>query len=98
MSKTVELLLLSKPGCHLCDDARAVVSQVRTELASRGIDTMLSERNILEDPALARLYAEDIPVLFVAGKQHAIWRVDAQKLTRAIERAVGWRGIFARNA
>ena len=89
MPRPVALTLLSKPGCHLCDDARAVVEQVRGTLADRGIETSLEERNILEDPELARLHAEDIPVLFVAERRHAIWRVDAQKLSEAVERAAG---------
>lgn len=90
------ITLLSKPGCHLCDDARAVIDGVRGELVERGIVATLDERDILADPELARLHSEDIPVVFVGGKRHAIWRVDAQKLTRAVERASGWRGVFAR--
>lgn len=89
MPQPVALTLLSKPGCHLCDDARAVIEGVRGSLADRGIETVLEERNILEDPELARRHAEDIPVLFVAERRHAIWRVDAQKLSDAVERAAG---------
>lgn len=86
MPKYVEITLLSKPGCHLCDAAREVVESTRAELASR-IETVLEEVNILEDAQLARLHAEDIPVVFIAGKQHAIWRVDPDRLTKAIEKA-----------
>lgn len=82
----VSLTLIGKPGCHLCDDARAVVAGVRAQLGERGVDTELEELNILEDEQLARLYSEEIPVLRVNGKQHAIWRVDAEKLERAILR------------
>lgn len=97
MPKTVELTLLTKPGCHLCDDARATIERVRSEVEARGIATDLDERNILDEPDLARLHSEDIPVVIVAGRRHAIWRVDPAKLTRAIERAAGWRGLFARH-
>ena len=83
----MELTLLSKPGCHLCDDARAVIAVVRAELESCGTETRLDERNILDDPELARLHAEDIPVVLVDGRRHAIWRVDAAKLAAAIEQA-----------
>ena len=95
MSKPVSLTLLTKPGCHLCDDARAVVETVRTELTGRRIETDLAEVNILNDPELARLHAEDIPVLLVNGRRHAIWRVDAARLTAAIERA-SRRRLFGR--
>ena len=87
MRRPVALTLLTKPGCHLCDDARAVVEQVRGELGEAGIVTSLEERNILEDAELARQHAEDIPVLLVNGRRHAIWRVDAVRLGAAIRKA-----------
>jgi len=91
VSKPVALLLLSKPGCHLCDDARAVVEEVRASFAERGVAVAVEEQDILADPALARRHAEDIPVLFVNGRRHAVWRVDPERLTAAIERAAGGR-------
>lgn len=86
--------MLSKPGCHLCGDAREVVDQVRAELSPR-ISTAFKEVNILSDPDLTLLHSEDIPVLLVNGKQHAIWRVDPDRLTAAIEKAAKPR-LFSR--
>ncbi len=83
----VRLTLIGKPGCHLCDDARDAIERVRAELAERGIPTTLEERDILQDEALARRHAEDIPVVQLNGRRHAIWRVDPEKLARAIEKA-----------
>lgn len=96
MPTPVSLTLLTKPGCHLCDDARAVVDAVRVEAADRGIETTLEVTDILSDPELARLHAEDIPVLFVAGRRHAIWRVDPTRLSAAIEQAARPRGLLRR--
>lgn len=87
MPNPVSIRLLSKPGCHLCDDARAVVETVRSETSERGIATELEELDILQDPGLARRHSEDIPVVLVNGRRVAIWRVDPAKLTAAIERA-----------
>lgn len=83
----VSLTLIGKPGCHLCDDARVVIEQVRRDLGAAGIETELTEQNILEDESLARLHSEDIPVVLIGTKRHAIWRVDPDKLTTAIKRA-----------
>lgn len=83
----VTITLIGKPGCHLCDDARTVIERVRGELAADGIETALEELDILEDPALARLHSEDIPVVQVNGRRHAIWRVDPERLTAAVTRA-----------
>ncbi len=73
--------LLSKPGCHLCDDARAVVEAV---CAERG--ESFDEVDITEDPELMETYGEQIPVTFVDGKQHDFWRVDPDRLRTALSR------------
>lgn len=74
------LTLLGKPGCHLCDDARAIVLEVAWE---RGLE--LEERNILEDPELLDRYAEEIPVVLIDDRVHTIWRVDPDRLRRALD-------------
>jgi glutaredoxin len=76
----VRLTLLSKPGCHLCDDARQVVLEVAGE---RGL--AVEERNILDDEALLAQYAEEIPVLLIDDRVHTIWRVDPARLRRALD-------------
>jgi hypothetical protein len=73
--------LLGKPGCHLCDDARAVVARVADDLG-----TPWEERSILDDPALFEQYAEQIPVVLVDGRQHTFWRVDEARLRAALQR------------
>lgn len=83
----IEITLIGKPGCHLCDDAREVIATVRVRLEREGVETYLTELNILEDEQLARKYAEDIPVVRVSDRQIAIWRVDARRLEDAIRRA-----------
>ncbi|PZE68231.1 MULTISPECIES: glutaredoxin family protein [unclassified Curtobacterium] len=75
--------LLTKPGCHLCDDARPVVERV---VAARPGVT-LEERSILDDDDLRLEYAEDIPVVLVDGRVHSNWHVDAERLARALEQA-----------
>ena len=71
--------LLSKPGCHLCDDARAIVATVCADLGETYEDV-----DITGDPDLMRTYGEEIPVTFVDGKQHDFWRVDAVRLRAAL--------------
>ena len=72
---TARVVLIGKPGCHLCDEARAVVAQVTAET---GDD--FEERSILDDPALHEQYWEQIPVVLVDGRQHDFWRVDPARL------------------
>ncbi|MDN4171766.1 glutaredoxin family protein [Nocardioides sp. SOB77] len=73
--------LYSKPGCHLCDDARLVVERVCADL---GIGW--TEQSILEDPDLLERYGEEIPVVLVDGRQHTFWRVDEARLRSALVR------------
>lgn len=86
MPKPIAITLLSKPGCHLCDDARAVVRGVLADFERRGAPVSFDEIDILGDPKLARLHAEEIPVVLVNGRRHAIWRVDPDRLAAAIEK------------
>ena len=76
---TARVRLLSKPGCHLCDDARFVVEAVCAELGES-----YDEVDITTDPELMSRYGEQIPVTFVDGRQHDFWHVDAQRLRAAL--------------
>lgn len=71
--------LIGKPGCHLCDDAREVVTAVCAETGARW-----EEKDIDQDAELHRLYWEQIPVVLIDGAQHDFWRVDPKRLRRAL--------------
>jgi len=73
------VILVGKPGCHLCDDARVVVAAV---CADMGVSW--GEVSLLDDPDLADRYAEQIPVVLVDGAVHDFWRVDAERLRKAL--------------
>jgi hypothetical protein len=71
--------LIGKPGCHLCDEARAVVAAVTAELGEEYV-----ELSILDDPDLRARYAEQIPVTLVDGRQLDFWRVSPDRLRAAL--------------
>ncbi|GII63158.1 thioredoxin family protein [Sphaerisporangium krabiense] len=71
--------LLGKPGCHLCDDARAVIQRVAAELG-----VSWEERDITTSPEDQAAYWDMIPVTFVDGVQHDFWRVDEARLRAAL--------------
>jgi glutaredoxin len=73
------ITLLSRPGCHLCDDARAVVSQVAADL---GVGW--EERDITRSEDDLREYWDKIPVTLVDGVQHDFWRVSEDRLRAAL--------------
>ncbi len=71
--------LIGKPDCHLCEAARDVIARVCAETG----DTF-EERSILDDPELADLYWDQVPVTLVDGVQHDFWRVDENRLRDAL--------------
>lgn len=75
------VVLFSRPGCHLCDDARLVVERVTTELGERYV-----ERDITLDPHDLQAYVESIPVVLVDGVQVDFWRVSEDRLRAALLR------------
>jgi len=56
--------LYTRPGCHLCDDARAAILRVRERA-----DFSLAEIDIESDDALHRAYLERIPVVELDGEE-----------------------------
>ena len=74
------IILLSRPGCHLCEQARAVIERVAADLG-----VPWSERDITQSPEDLRAYSEMVPVTFVDGVQHDYWRVSEARLRSALE-------------
>jgi glutaredoxin len=71
--------LYSKAGCHLCDEARAVVSAVCSDLGVEWVEV-----DITADEEMFRRWWEQIPVTLVDGKQHDFWKVDEARLRAAL--------------
>lgn len=79
MNPGPRITLLSRPGCHLCDAARAVIADVAAELGVGWED-----RDITDSTADLAQYSDMIPVTFVDGIQHDFWHVSADRLRAAL--------------
>jgi hypothetical protein len=75
------ITLLSRAGCHLCDDARAVIARVAAD-----VGVGWEERDITLSADDLAQYSEMIPVTFVDGVQHDFWRVREDRLRAALLR------------
>ncbi len=75
---TVELM--GKPGCHLCDDARVIVSSVLQDFSQ----AELIEHNILDDAEMFESLKDDIPVVLINGERPSQWRVDEDSFRSAL--------------
>jgi hypothetical protein len=78
------ITLLARPGCHLCDDARAVIERVAGDL-----DVGWEERDITASPQDMREYWDKIPVTLVDGVQIDFWRVSEARLRAALSQRPG---------
>jgi hypothetical protein len=77
------ITLLSRPGCHLCDDARTVIERVAADLG-----VPWEERDITQSADDLRDYGEMIPVTLINGVQHDFWHVSEQRLRTALAQPV----------
>ena len=71
------LLLLGRPGCHLCDDARAVLERV---------GATFTEVDITTDDALHAAYLERIPVVVLDGVERFELFVEEAALRRVLDK------------
>lgn len=79
------ITLVGRPGCHLCDAARAVVERVAADTG-----TGWTEVSIVGDAELTEKYAETIPVIVVDGAPLDFFRADEQRLRDALAGRRGW--------
>ncbi len=76
-----QITLLSRPGCHLCDTARDVITRVAADLG-----VPWEERDITRSEADLREYGDKIPVTLIDGVQHDFWQVSEARLREALSR------------
>ena len=81
MESPVQIDIYSRPGCHLCDDAKEVVERVRLRFpfSVRVVD-------VETDPELEKAYGEQIPVVFINGNKAFKYHVDEHELERKVKR------------
>lgn len=76
-----KLTLLTRPGCHLCEDARVVVAA-----AAAGTGASIEEIDVDSDAELRGAYGDLVPVVLIDGVQHAYFTVNQAKLETALRR------------
>jgi glutaredoxin len=81
-ARAERVVVLTRQGCHLCDEAIAEVAAVCAETGEA-----YAVLDIDSDPDLQRRYTEQVPVTFVDGVQHDFWRVDPVRLKAALLRS-----------
>ncbi|WP_305784917.1 glutaredoxin family protein [Symbioplanes lichenis] len=75
------LTLISRTGCHLCEEAEAVLERI-----APGGWTRVEVADSIE---LERDYGDRVPVVLLDGKEHGYWRVEEERLLRDMARPPG---------
>jgi uncharacterized protein YutE (UPF0331/DUF86 family) len=83
VTQPIQLTLIGKPGCHLCDDAQVVIDSVLSEFDT---EIPVEKKNILDDDALFARFSEEIPVLLINDKVHNYWHIDPVRLREALQK------------
>jgi glutaredoxin len=71
--------LYTRPGCHLCEEAKAAIAPLLREFGA-----VLREVNVDEDIVLKERYGEDIPVIFIGPRKAAKHCVDLAQFRRQL--------------
>ena len=78
---TGRLVLVTRPGCHLCDVAKEAMDRITAATGEAW-----SERDVSDDLDLEREYGDRVPVVLLDGAEHGYWRVEEERLRRDLAR------------
>jgi glutaredoxin len=78
---SIQIDIYSRPGCHLCDEAKDVIERVR-----RRYPFSLRTINIESDPTLEEAYGEQIPVVLINGNKAFKFHVDEEEFVQKVKR------------
>jgi glutaredoxin len=73
--------LISRVGCHLCDEADQTLTRLSAELGFA-----LDRVDVDSDRALANQFSDRVPVILIDGAEHGYWRVEESRLRAALAR------------
>ena len=78
---TRRVTLITRQGCHLCDEAAAALRRLSGEL---GFPLELVD--VDADRTLANEYSDRVPVILIDGAEHGYWRLEEQRFRAALAR------------
>ena len=76
-----QVTLVTRAGCHLCDEAQTVLRRLCAELGFG-----YAELDVDADPTHRAEYSDRVPVILVDGREHGYWRVEEARLRKALNR------------
>ena len=74
-----EITLITRAGCHLCQEAEATLRRMAAELGFG-----YRELDVDAEPERRAEYSDRVPVILLDGREHGYWRVEEDRLRRAL--------------
>ena len=74
-----DVVVYSRPGCHLCDVVKDTLRQLRYQA-----DFQWREIDIDSDPDLQRIYNDEIPVVLINGRKAFKYHMPADAFLRTL--------------
>lgn len=85
--RDARVVLFGRVGCHLCVDARALVASVCAETGDDWAEVDVDDPDLPALPGGRSVfdeYSELVPVVEVDGVRQGYWRIDADRVRRAL--------------
>ncbi|MEK9629965.1 MAG: glutaredoxin family protein [Nitrospinota bacterium] len=79
----IEIEILTKKDCSLCDDAKEIVERVLPDFPA-----YLKMTDIESDPSLFESYKERIPVVRLNGEESFVYKVHEKTLRKKLEKLI----------
>lgn len=76
----MRLTLVSRDGCHLCEEAEQVLDRIGEPWERVDVDSSIE---------LVRDYGDRVPVLLLDGREHGYWRIEEERLRRDLAKPAG---------
>lgn len=75
-----QITLVTRPGCHLCDDARLILTDLQSERSFE-----LVELSVDTDPELHAKFTDHVPVVLLDGAVIAYWTVARSQILAVLD-------------
>ena len=76
-SYAARLVLVTRPGCHLCEVAKEALDRIGEPWTEVSVESSIE---------LEREYGDRLPVILLDGREHGYWRVEEDRLRRDLSR------------
>ena len=87
MALQAELTLITRQGCHLCEEAANDLATVVAMFSALNPDKpyVVEVLDVDSDSSLKERYSEEVPVLLLNGEQIAFFRIDVDRVLARLE-------------